>query len=145
MTEAKTLATGTFEATLTPTSASSVEGIRSISLVKIYHGDLEGTSRGEMLLAGDPEDGDAGYVAIEIVTATLAGRTGSFALMHAGTAENREEAVVRVMVVPGTPAGELAGLRGSMTIAFTAGDQHPYSFEFEFSTAGAGASAGASK
>ena len=133
MTEAKTVATGTFEATLTPTSTSSVAGIRSISFEKTYHGDFQGTSRGEMLLAGDPEGGNAGYVAIESVTGTLAGRTGSFSLMHAGTAENGEEAVVRVIVVPGTTGGELAGLQGTMTIAFAAGEHHPYSFEFGFS------------
>ena len=132
MTDAKTLATGTFEATLTPTDYCSVPGIRSISFAKTYHGDLQGTSRGEMLLAGDPEGGNAGYVAIEQVTGTLAGRTGSFALMHAGTAVNREEAVVKVIVVPGTTGGELAGLHGTMTIAFTAGEHHPYSFEFGF-------------
>ena len=132
MTETKTVATGTFEATLTPTDYCSVPGIRSISFEKTYHGDLQGTSRGEMLLAGDPEGGNAGYVAIEQVTGTLAGRMGSFALMHAGTAVNKEEAAVTVIVVPGTTGGELAGLHGTMTIAFTAGEQHPYSFEFGF-------------
>jgi hypothetical protein len=72
------------------------------SLVKQYHGDLDATSKGEMLGAGDPSSGNAGYVAIEQVTGTLHGHTGSFALQHLGVMENGGYKL-SVVVVPSPP------------------------------------------
>jgi hypothetical protein len=52
------------------------------------------------------------YSALERVTGTLAGRTGSFLLQHGGAGdETGQEAFGHV--VPGTGTGELAGLRGT--------------------------------
>lgn len=56
-----------------------------MSIDKRYHGDLEATSKGEMLTAMTGTQGSAGYVAIEKVTGALAGRSGSFALQHHAT------------------------------------------------------------
>ena len=42
-----------------------------MSIDKQLHGDLEGTSKGEMLTGGDVAKGSAGYVAIEQFTGTL--------------------------------------------------------------------------
>ena len=39
------------------------------TLTKTWSGEVEGTSRGTMLTAGDPESGSAGYVAIELFAA----------------------------------------------------------------------------
>ena len=47
-----------------------------MSIDKQFHGDLEGTSKGEMLTGMTAVKGSAGYVAIEQVTGTLKGRTG---------------------------------------------------------------------
>src|SRR5215472_12748494 len=52
---------------------------------KQFHGDLEGTSVGEMLASGPPPSGpqgSGGYVAMERVTGKLGGRSGSFTLQH---------------------------------------------------------------
>jgi hypothetical protein len=51
-----------------------------MSIDKQFHGDLEGTAKGQMLTAGTDVKGSAGYVAIERVTGTLHGRSGSFVL-----------------------------------------------------------------
>ncbi len=51
-----------------------------MSIDKQFHGDLDGTSKGEMLSAGTDVKGSAGYVAMERVTGTLNGRRGSFVL-----------------------------------------------------------------
>ena len=80
-------AEGTFEVKTTPlpgddTTASTLIG--RYGLAKQFHGDLEGTSKGLMLAAGEPSSGNAGYVAIEQVTGKLAGHSGSFALQHLG-------------------------------------------------------------
>jgi hypothetical protein len=56
-----------------------------MSIDKQFHGDLEGTAKGQMLTAGTDVKGSAGYVAIERVTGTLHGRSGSFVLQHSGT------------------------------------------------------------
>jgi hypothetical protein len=102
--------------------------ISRYALDKQYHGDLEATSKGEMLGAGDPAKGSAGYVAIELVTGTLHGRSGSFALQHSGTMEQRKFQLT-VSVVPGTGTGQLSGIAGTMTIIITNG-KHTYDFEY---------------
>ncbi len=51
---------------------------------KQFHGDIEGTSKLQMLTAMTDVKGSAGYVAIERVTGTLHGRSGSFVLQHSG-------------------------------------------------------------
>ncbi|MGH8447608.1 MAG: DUF3224 domain-containing protein [Solimonas sp.] len=124
-------ARGTFEVTMAPqpladTAADASLGRRSID--KRFHGDLEAVSRGEMLSAGGSVKGSAGYVAIERVTGTLHGRSGSFALQHSGTME-RGTPSLSVTVVPDSGSGELAGLAGAMRIVIEAG-RHDYLFDY---------------
>ena len=59
-----TRALGTFEVKLLPQSAADAMPGR-MSIDKQFHGDLEATSKGEMLMAGTAVNGSAGYVAIE--------------------------------------------------------------------------------
>jgi hypothetical protein len=94
---------------------------------KTYHGNLAGTSDGAMLTAGDPAAGSAGYVAMERFTGTLAGRSGSFVLQHAGTMLDRHD-TLHVVVTPGSGTGELAGIAGTMKIAADGGT-HRYTFD----------------
>jgi hypothetical protein len=98
------------------------------ALVKQFHGDLEAISKGEMLAAGDPSSGNAGYVAIEQVTGTLNGHTGTFALQHIGVMDQKS-LKLSVTVVPGSGTGELTGISGSMTITHDSG-KHSYEFEY---------------
>jgi hypothetical protein len=124
-------AEGPFEAKTTPLAADDATTgtlIGRYSLVKQYHGDLEATAKGEMISAGDPSTGNAGYVAIEQVTGTLNGHTGSFALQHNGVMESGSYKL-SVTVVPGSGTGQLAGLAGILTITIAAG-KHSYSFEY---------------
>ena len=81
-----------------------------------------------MLSAGTGTEGSAGYVAIEQVSGTLGGRTGTFVLQHSGTM-NRGAAELIVSVVPDSGTGELAGLVGTMKI-IVAGGKHSYEFEY---------------
>ena len=67
-------ARGTFEVKVQPLSAPDMEGVARFSIDKTLHGDLEATTKGEMFTAGDPKAGAAGYVAIETVSGTLAGK-----------------------------------------------------------------------
>jgi len=123
-------AEGTFDVKTTPLPPDGATGptISRYAGVKQFHGDLEGESQLEMLSAGDPAKGNAGYVAIEQFTGTLHGHTGSFALQHSGSIENGIYKL-SVTVVPGTGTGGLAGIAGTMTIT-VAGGKHSYTFDY---------------
>jgi hypothetical protein len=125
-------ATGTFEVKLTPQPPSDPAGDATpgrMSIDKQFRGDLEAASRGEMLMAGTAVAGSAGYVAMERVTGSLHGRSGTFVLQHSGTM-NRGAAQLTVTVVPDSGTGELTGLRGAMRIDVSAG-AHSYTFDYE--------------
>jgi hypothetical protein len=101
-----------------------------MSIAKEYSGDLRATSRGEMLTAGTPVEGSAGYVAIERVTGELAGRKGAFTLQHRGIMAHGSHDL-RVEVVPDSGTGELAGLTiGDFEFRIDGGE-HGYAFEYE--------------
>jgi hypothetical protein len=82
-----TRASGTFEVKLSPQTMDDKTdaSLARMSIDKQFHGDLEATSKGEMLSASTSVKGSAGCVAIERVSGTLTGRSGSFVLQHSGT------------------------------------------------------------
>ena len=121
-------ARGTFDVKLTPQPADSGAVPGRMSLDKRFHGDLEGTSQGQMLAATTAVEGSAGYVAIERVSGTLEGRQGSFVLQHSGTMD-RGTPRLSVTVVPDSGTEGLAGLQGRMAITIEGG-KHFYDFEY---------------
>ncbi len=126
-----THASGEFEVTLTPQEHQENAGdptIGRMAIDKRFHGDIEATSRGEMLGALTEVKGSAGYVAMERVSGTLHGRSGTFVLQHNGLME-RGAQQLSITVVPDSGTGELAGLAGTMSIAITDG-KHSYQFEY---------------
>lgn len=126
-------ATGMFDVTIAPLAAYNIaEGalLGRMSIDKHFHGDMEGTSQGEMLTAGGSIKNSAGYVAVERVTATLNGRSGSFALMHTGIM-TRGDGKLTITVVPDSGSGDLAGISGAMNIIIAEGGQHHYEFDYE--------------
>ncbi|WP_406694710.1 DUF3224 domain-containing protein [Singulisphaera sp. Ch08] len=126
-----TQATGSFEVKLNPQAApDQAEGstLGRMSIEKQFHGDLEATSKGEMLAASTEVQGSAGYVAIERVTGTLHGRHGNFVLQHSGTMSNGDQQL-SITVVPNSGSGQLVGLVGKMGIHIADG-KHTYNFEF---------------
>jgi hypothetical protein len=119
---------GTFTVNVQPLTPAPAEGLGRFSIDKQIHGDLEATSKGEMFSGGDPKQGKAGYVAIEVVTGTLNGKHGSFALQHSATMD-QNGLKMSVVVVPGSGTGELKGITGTFTIHIENG-QHSYDFEY---------------
>lgn len=122
-----TRAAGTFEVKLIPQAAEEPGGGEAIGrmlLDKTFHGDLEGTSRGQMLAAMTSVTGSAGYVAIERVEGSLHGRSGAFVLQHMGTM-TRGRPELSVTVVPDSGTGGLEGLEGRMEI-IVEGGKHSY-------------------
>lgn len=125
------LAQGTFTVEMKPQgepSASDGVSTGRLSLSKRFDGDLVAEGRGEMLTALTPVKGSAGYVAIERVTGTLHGRSGSFVFQHAGTM-NQGAQQLSIRVVPGSGTGQLAGIEGQFKIDIVDG-QHRYQFEY---------------
>ena len=121
-------ATGTFEVVLTPQATEAGAGVARMSIAKQLHGELEATSKGEMLAASTSVKGSAGYVAIEHVSGTLHGQKGTFVLQHTGTM-NRGAPSLSVTVVPDSGTGNLKGLSGTMAIRIEDG-KHFYDFEY---------------
>ena len=126
-------ARGTFEVKVQPLGPPLAEGIQRMSIDKTIHGDLEATTKGEMLTAGDPKSGTAGYVAMELVTGSLNGRHGSFALQHVATMD-ASGPKMQVKVTPGSGTGELQGLEGTFTITIAKG---AHSYELSYRVPGA--------
>jgi hypothetical protein len=126
-----TSASGTFDVKMTPQGPDEKAGSSAVGrmlLDKEFHGDLEGTSRGQMLAFSSSVKGSAGYVAIEEVTGTLNGRGGTFVLQHSGTM-TRGTPHLTITVVPDSGTGQLAGLTGKMVIEIAEG-RHSYKFDY---------------
>ena len=122
------VAQGTFEVTITP--LDSDDGIGRLSIAKTWSGDLAGAGHGLMLSAGDPTQGDAGYVALELFDGSLHGRAGSFAFQQLGVMHDGDQRL-DYLVVPGSGTGELAGITG--TLALTIDDSgHHYALTYAF-------------
>jgi len=126
-------ATGPFDVKLTPQDDKIEPSLGRMTIDKQFHGDLEATSKGQMLTASTDVKGSAGYVAVERVTGTLrtpAGvRTGTFALIHRGTL-TRGAPELSVTVVPDSATANLTGLTGKMNINIAADGKHSYDFEY---------------
>ena len=127
-------ATGTFEVKLNPQppDAGADAAIGRMSIDKHFHGDLEGTSQGQMLAAMTDVKGSAGYVALERVSCSLKGRSGTFVLQHSGTM-TRGEPSLSVTVVPDSGTGGLVSLTGKMAIIVADG-KHSYELEYTLAT-----------
>lgn len=119
---------GTFTVDVHPLTPPPAEGLGRFSIDKQIHGALEAASKGEMFSAGDPRRGEAGYVAIELVTGTLGGKRGSFALQHFATMDASGPRM-QVIVVPGSGTDELKGISGEFTIH---NDKGAHSYDFDY-------------
>jgi len=124
-------ARGTFDIKLAVAPAApGVEAAQlgRMSIQKQFHGDLDAASLGEMLAYRSPVAGSAGYVAMERVEGKLAGRSGSFVLMHLGEMAQGQQHLT-VQVVPDSGSGELLGLSGTLSIDIRDG-QHFYELRY---------------
>lgn len=123
-------ASGTFDVKIIPQVDERLGDptVGRMSLDKQFHGDLQASSRGQMLAVHGDVKGSAGYVAMERVIGTLHGRPGSFALQHSGIMTRGAPQLV-ITVVPDSGTGELLGLAGTLMINIVDG-QHFYGFDY---------------
>ena len=120
--------TGAFDVKIIPQDDKLGDGISRMLLDKQYHGDLDGTSKGQMLATGSAKSSGV-YVAIETFTGTLRGKTGSFSLHHTGIM-TKAAPQLTIGVVPDSGTGQLAGIAGNMTIHIAPDGRHSYEFEY---------------
>ena len=103
-------ANGTFEVKLTPEKPDDKEAesanLGRMSIDKQFQGDVEATSKGQMLSIITAVEGSAAYVAMERVSGNLQGRTGTFVLQHSAKM-SRGEQQLSVTVVPDSATGQL--------------------------------------
>ncbi len=131
-------AKGAFDVELTPQPVPENDGEgwapSRMVIAKRFHGDLEASSHGQMLAAATEVKNSAGYVAIERVSGSLQGRSGTFVLQHSGTM-SRGAPSLSITVVPDSGTGELKGLAGRMAIDIRDG-KHCYELEYSLDAAG---------
>ena len=123
-------ASGTFDVKLAPKDMGAGAPAGGMTIDKEFHGDLVGTSKGEMLMASSSSvKNSAGYVAIEKVNGTLHGRSGTFYLQHNGTM-NRGAGDLTITVIPDTGTDQLTGLEGRLNIIIAPDGKHSYEFDY---------------
>ena len=133
---ARGVAKGSFEVAMAPDGeAAAADGVSlgRMRLEKTFSGDFSGTGKGTMLTAMTATKGSAGYVAIERVTGTLNGKTGSFTLQHSGTMD-RGAQHLSIAIVPDSGTGGLAGIEGTLTVTIADG-KHLYELEYSLEKA----------
>lgn len=126
---------GSFEVKMTGEPPFEVvEGVSlsRASFDKVFSGPLSGTSKVSMLAARTPIESSAAYVAIERITASLEGKSGSFVVLHTATM-NRGARSLAIVIAPDSGTGALAGIEGRMDIEIEGG-QHHYSLEYTLPT-----------
>jgi hypothetical protein len=111
-----------------PVAAES-PAIARFKLEKEYHGPMQGHASGEMLSAGQPQLGEATYVAIESFFGALDGRAGGFALAHRGDMHAGVD-TLHISIVPGSGSGELAGIQGELKIRREAAGRYSYTLRY---------------
>ncbi len=123
-------ASGPFEVKLLPQADAEINpSLARMTIDKQFHGDLEATSKGQMLSATSTVGGSGVYVALEKVTGTLKGRKGSFVLYHTGIMD-RGTPTLSVTVAPDSGTDELTGITGKMNIIIAPGGKHSYEFDY---------------
>ena len=108
-------ATGSFDVKITPQETAADAPVARMLLYKQFHGGLDAVAHGEMMAAHEPLTGAGAYVAIDRVTGTLDGRSGSFLMAHRGIA-NADGQQLDIVIVPGSGTGQLSGITGSVGI-----------------------------
>jgi predicted flavoprotein YhiN len=126
-------ATGAFEVKVThqkpDTQIARAANLDRMTIDKRFHGELEGISKGEMLATQTEVKGSAAYVALERVTGSLSGLSGSFVLQHSATMV-RGKPASSITVVPDSGTGALKGLTGKMSVTIAPDGAHSYEFDY---------------
>jgi len=124
-------ARGTFDVKITPQPADDYadsETMGRMLLDKQFTGDIIGSAKGQMITGMGTVKGSAAYSAIERISGSVAGRSGSFLLQHTGIMHDGTQELT-ITIVPASGTGELTGIAG--TFALTIDDKvHRYDLSY---------------
>ena len=123
-------ARGTFDVVITPVQPgpdAAPDAPGRMLLAKTFYGDLTGTAVGEMLATMSPDRSGA-YVALDRVRGVIDGREGAFTLVHRGLMDRGAQELL-ITIVPGSGAGDLAGIAGVFYLTIKDG-VHYYDLEY---------------
>ncbi len=126
-------ATGTFEIDTweaTPYDERDGTTLTRTHFTKTFHGEIEGTSTAELLMASAPE-GSAAYVGFERITCRIHDREGSFILHHNATQSHGAQSATW-SVMPNSGTGDLRDLRGEGQITIDADGKHTFTLDYDF-------------
>ena len=96
---------------------------------KTFTGDITGTSVVEMISVGN-DDTALGYVAIERLTVSIAGRSGTFVMQHLAN-QNGGAPSLTYLVVEGAGTDDFVALRGVGRVDAGDGGAHILTLEYE--------------
>lgn len=99
------------------------------SVKQTFSGDITGTGTVEWLMSYRP-DGSAAYVGLQVVTGSLAGRSGSFVVSTPGTYDGKGASGTWT-VLEGSGTGELADLTGAGTFSAPSGGEPTVTLDYE--------------
>ncbi|WP_345467995.1 DUF3224 domain-containing protein [Paeniglutamicibacter antarcticus] len=116
---------------MAPAPPEVEEQVDRFDFTKTFRGGLEATAAGIMLSLGNPQAGEAGYVAIETVQGSLNGMDGGFALQQSGALHGGKQAL-QYVVVPGSGRGSLEGITGELHLTIEDDGTHRYKLDFDF-------------
>ena len=95
-----------------------------------YTGDIEGQTTIAFIMYY-PDDKNATYTGMERIEGQIAGRKGTFVLLHEGRFADGESRTT-ITVVPGSGTGDLQGLRGEGRAVAQMGSQATITFDYDF-------------
>ena len=98
-------------------------------VTKTFHGDLEGNSTAELLMAGAPS-GSAVYVGIERISGRLDERAGSFVLVHDASMSSEGQSL-SLVIMRDSGIGELKGIRGEAAITIAPDGGHTLTLDYD--------------
>jgi hypothetical protein len=124
-------ARGTFEVQITPLPADAYADAATMGrmlLDKQFSGEITGTGKGQMITGMGAGTGSAAYSAIERVSGSVNGRSGTFMLQHTGIMHDGKQDLT-ITIVPASGTGELTGLAGTLALTIE-GKVHRYDLSY---------------
>jgi hypothetical protein len=112
-----------------PAGASTGPKVTRATVKQKFTGDIKGSGTTEYLMVYRP-DKTADYSGVQVITGTVDGHKGSFALLLRGDF-NGKKATTKWEVVPGTARGALKGLTGKGGFGAPMGSKGEYTLTYE--------------
>ena len=108
------------------------EGIKltRTRMTKTFHGNIQGESTAELLMAYGSEEGSAAYVGFESIVGYVNGCSGSFIIHHTATSSSDGQ-TASWSVVPDSATGDLLGLSGEAQISVEPDGRHTFILDYE--------------